>query len=160
MVSLSMDILYAILCCAVLYVLCCVYCAVCSVLCCAVLYCMCYAVCTVLCCAVVWCGDLLYTVFHCTICTACTVLCYAVLYYTIVRLLRVLRPIVEFNCKGVILTILGHHEFKIVKQIYDFSAKLKPHLIYFVRHGTYHSFLSWYDLPRVHRSREECVDSI
>ena len=118
-----MDILHAMLCCAVLYCMSYAVCTLLYALCYAVLYCMCYAVCmycAILCCGVVWCGDLLCTIFHCTVYTACTVLCYAVLYYTIVRLLRVLRPIVEFNCKGVILTILSHHEFEIVKQIYDF----------------------------------------
>ena len=94
-------------------------CVPCCMLC-AVLYCTVCAMLYILYCAVLYCGDLLYTIFHCTECTACTVLCYAVLYYTIVRLLRVLKPMVEFNRKGVILTILSNHEFKIVKQIYDF----------------------------------------
>ena len=83
---------YAMLCCTVCIMLCYAVCTVLYALCYAVLCCTVRAMLYVLCC-----GDLLYAIFHCTICTACTVLCYAVLYYTIVRLLRVMKPIVEFN---------------------------------------------------------------
>ena len=91
-------------------------------LCCTVCIMLCYTVCTVLyvlCYAVVCCGVVICSIRYFTVLYALHVPYYAMLCYIT---LRVLKPMVEFNRKGVILTILSHHELKIVKQIYDFVS--------------------------------------